>query len=155
MAFLPVTREEYIQLSTNIVLLCKFILFVIALIIATRFMLKAVRFLLVRRNRETDIIEDIPYKNAVKVSKIRSTTVKKLMLSNNEKIRRIYKKTVLEYRHDITLKKSDTAGQIETKIKNVSGEEIREITDLYENVRYGTKNADRKDIKKIKAIGKQ
>lgn len=153
-ANLLVTREEYIQLSNNIILLCKFIFFVIVIIVAARFMLKAVRFLLVRRNRGTDIIEDIPYKNNVKAYKIRSAAVKKLELSNNEKIRRIYKKTVLEYRHDITLKKSDTVGQIEAKIKSVSGEEIRGITDLYENVRYGTKNADKKDIKNAKAIGK-
>lgn len=72
-------------------------------------------------------------------------------VSNEKKIRQLYKKLVRKYKSEgIVPKKHDTAGEISSKIERASSKSYREATELYRKARYGGDKCSDEDVRSAK-----
>lgn len=75
---------------------------------------------------------------------------------NNEKARRFYKKKIQSYKGTfINIDNSDTPIDIEQKIKHKSGDNLSELTALYEAARYGNEIISNSELSIIKKMTKK
>ena len=140
----------YISRILSIVILIAFVVFVIYLII------KFISMYFRKESTGNEIIE-----KAEKIVSEKSTTDKKFFSifrakNNNEKARRLYKKKVLTYKDTfISIDKSDSPKDIENKIKNKSGDNLKDLTAMYEAARYGEDIISDSELSIIKKMTKK
>lgn len=115
-------------------------------------LIKSVGRLFIRYNRLSDIVEDAPVKNKEKITTEKRKGIFSVLFSPEEKVRRMYRAHILGYRYDVKLKETKTCGDICRDIYNETGDDVSELTEIYSEIRYGEKKADRNVIKKISSL---
>lgn len=115
-------------------------------------LIKSVGRLFIRYNRLSDIVEDAPVKNKEKITTEKRNGIFSVLFSPEEKVRRMYRAHILGYRYDVKLKETKTCGDICCDIYNETGDDVSELTEIYSEIRYGEKKADRNVIKKISSL---
>ncbi|MDE5873580.1 MAG: hypothetical protein K2H07_06660 [Lachnospiraceae bacterium] len=114
--------------------------------------IKFVGRLFVRHNRLLDIVEDAPVKKKEKITTEKRKGIFSVLFSPEEKVRRMYRAHILGYRYDIKLKETKTCRDICRDICNETGDDVSELTEIYSEIRYSEKKADRNVIKKISSL---
>lgn len=115
-------------------------------------LIKFVGRLFIRYNRMSDIVEDAPVKKKEKITTEKRKSIFSVLFSPEEKVRRMYRAHILGYRYDIRLKETKTCGDICRDIYNETGDDVSELTEIYSEIRYSEKKADRNVIKKISSL---
>ena len=115
-------------------------------------LIKFVGRLFIRHNRLSDIVEAAPVKKKEIITTEKRKSIFSILFSPEEKVRRMYRAHILGYRYDIKLKETKTCGDICHDIYNETGDDVSELTEIYSEIRYGEKKADRNVIKKISSL---
>lgn len=63
-------------------------------------------------------------------------------MTDEQRARQIYRKTILKHKEDIVLSKYTTCEDIQSAIKEGEYGDVDEITEVYETIRYGTTPVD-------------
>ncbi|MBD5096359.1 MAG: hypothetical protein HDT40_04995 [Lachnospiraceae bacterium] len=115
-------------------------------------LIKFVGRLFIRHNRLSDIVEAAPVKKKEIITTEKRKSIFSILFSPEEKVRRMYRAHILGYRYDVKLKETKTCGDICHDIYNETGDDVSELTEIYSEIRYGEKKADRNVIKKISSL---
>lgn len=113
---------------------------------------KIIKVLFMKRKLHTDTIEKIETVKKKKQESFILTREEKKKLSISDKIRRLYKNKIEHYRFEITLNQKKTAREIEKEITGKEIGDVKELTDIYAEVRYSNKNVDGKLLKHVKKM---
>ena len=75
--------------------------------------------------------------------------------NNNDKARRLYKKKILSYNKTfINIDASDTPKDLQDKIHNKSGDNLKDLTAIYEAARYGNDVISNSELAIAKKLAK-
>lgn len=89
--------------------------------------------------------------NKEKVKSTYENIIKNVFLTNKDKARKIYKNRILKFRKDkVIISNEDTVGDIQNKILNETSHDIKEISSVYNKIRYSDKEVTKQDLDKIK-----
>ncbi|MDO5154629.1 MAG: hypothetical protein Q4D51_01565 [Eubacteriales bacterium] len=114
-------------------------------------MIKLGRFLMQKTNDSGDVVERISTKKKEKGERIAGKKrERKLFLSKAEKVRKYYRKKIYQYQNDISLDAYQTCGQLQQEIQTCAQVDIQELSNLYEQVRYGAGEVNEDMVKKAK-----
>ncbi len=139
----------YISRIMSMVLLIAFFIFVIYTII------KFIKMYFKKESPGNEVIEKATPTISEKAKKSKPLLSIFKAKNNNEKIRRLYKKKILSYKGTfINIDNSDTPKDIETKIKNKSGDNLKDLTDIYEAARYSNDILTDSELSIAKKISK-
>lgn len=140
----------YISRILSMVLLVAFAIFVIYLII------KFISMHFRKNSTGNEIIEKAEKVVSEKTTKNRKFFSLFKAKDNNEKARRLYKKKILTYKDTfIKIDNSDAPKDIENKIKNKSGDNLKDLTVMYEAARYGEDIISDSELSIIKKMTKK
>lgn len=98
---------------------------------------RLVAFVMISRAPQTDRVIDVPKENKKTAVYNRPVNIIRNVFSKEARIRRRYKKTVLKYKRLYMPDQTDTTGDIMKHVPECGGDDISEITKLYERARYG------------------
>jgi hypothetical protein len=106
-----------------------------------------------KENKElTERAETEPIKEKISIKK--SSPV--LDISLKLKMRKIYRAFIMDrYYTAVKIKQEDTTGDIDRAVKETLGEDIREVSEIYEKIRYGSEAPEKKDFIKLKKLAKK
>lgn len=144
--------NNYAEHGQAIFALLKFLFVAAMALFLLMLLIKFVCRLFIRYNRLSDIVEDAPVKKKEKISTEKRKGIFSALFSPEERVRRMYRTHILEYRYDIKLKETKTCRDICRDIYNETGDDLSELTEIYSEIRYGEKKADRNVIKKISSL---
>lgn len=144
--------NNYAEHGQAIFVLLKSLCVVAMAVFLLMLLIKFVGRLFKRYNRLSDIVEDAPVKKKEKINTEKRKGIFSALFSPEEKVRRMYRTHILGYRYDIKLKETKTCGDICRDIYNETGDDVSELTEIYSEIRYGKKKADRNVIKKISSL---
>lgn len=144
--------NNYAEQGQAIFTLLKFLFFAAMAFFLLKLFIKFVCRLFIRYNRLSDIVESAPVKKREKTESEKRKGIFSVLFSPEEKARRMYRVHILRYRYDIKLKDTKTCGDICRDINNETGDDVSELTEIYSEIRYGKKKADRNVIKKISSL---
>lgn len=147
---MPNETIAYISRILSMALLVAFAIFVIHLII------KFITAYFKKESLGNEVIE----KADTIISEKTKKTKRKLSLfkakNNNDKARKIYKKKILSYNHTfINIDDTDTPSDLERKIKNKSGDNLKDLTAIYEAARYSNNVISDSELSIVKKISKK
>lgn len=127
------------------------ILLVLALYVLCRLSVRVFKLLIKKHSYDGDMIEMVtPVRKNILREEIPRRHLRSL--SGEEKIRKMYRSYILRYRYDITLHAGKTTEMIEEELSDRQIADVRGLTDIYREVRYGGADADRQLIKKMKRL---
>lgn len=125
---------------------------ILATIVIVKFGIMFVKYLLGMKNEDDDAAEDeterVTEKEKLKREK---KEPKRLFKTNSDKVRKIYRQRVYKYHKDITLDKYKTCDEIKANIYEETSDDIADLTEIYEQVRYGDKEITPELVKKAKS----
>lgn len=116
---------------------------------------RVLKLLLSARTYDKDIIERAETKKNIKREK---TNIRKRILphwSYEDRIRKCYKYTIENFQPDIRLSEDQTCHDIEADISDQELGDVKELTDLYAEVRYGNRKVDKQMLKRADTLSKQ
>ncbi|MCM1082294.1 MAG: hypothetical protein NC393_02710 [Clostridium sp.] len=145
-------ESNYAAQGQAVYTLLRFLLVAVMAFFLLLLVIKFVRKLFVRHNRMSDIVEDVSVKKKEKAEREKRKGIFSALFSPEERARRMYRSHILEYRYDVKLKETKTCQDICRDIYSETGENVSELTEIYSEVRYGEKKADRNVIKKISSL---
>lgn len=145
-------ESNYAEHGQAILALFKMLFAVAMIFLLLMVLIKSVCRLFIRYNRLSDIVESAPVKKKEKTESEKRKGIFSVLFSPEEKARRMYRVHILRYRYDIRLKETKTCGDISRDIYNETGDDVSELTEIYSEIRYGEKKADRNVIKKISGL---
>ena len=126
-------------------------LIILAAVIIYYLVRRMVRFILARRRMPHDTVEEIREKiHDQKEKKKHLGEVIRERLSTSERCRRIYKRAVLKAGKPYIPDASATTGDITELIKETAGYDMREITELYNEIRYSNMTPDIRTVAEMK-----
>ncbi|MBQ6231048.1 MAG: hypothetical protein IJJ74_08005 [Eubacterium sp.] len=112
---------------------------------------KIVRFIILKRRMPQDIIENITeIAHDQKEKRKTFSQVMKERMSMDEKVRRVYRKTVLQAGRPYVPAENETTLDINTKVSVNSKYDLSDMTELYNELRYGQILPDRKTYFEMK-----
>lgn len=132
----------------------KFVLFAALLYLIYRLLVKLVHVLVVKRQREGDIVEEMGKKTERRIRREYIGGIHLKRLNDEEKIRRLYRNSILQHRYDIKLDVGKTTRMIEQEISDKRLGDVHNMTEIYNSVRYGECKADRHLVKSMKQLVK-
>jgi hypothetical protein len=115
--------------------------------LAYLFIRRLVKNFMVKHLVTADVVESAD-RDEVKDIRIKRKVREKQAASLNVRLRKTYRQGVKRYGDEINLKSTDTCGDIEEKISKQNAD-ISTATKLYEQVRYGEVQADRKMLREM------
>lgn len=147
-----IQASNYAEHGQAIFTLLKFLVILAVAFFLLKLLIKFVCGLFTRYNRLSDIVEDAPVKKKEKIEPQKRKGIFSVLFSPEERARRMYRAHILGYRYDIRLKETKTCQDICHDIKSETGDDVSELTEIYSEIRYGEKKADRNVIKKISSL---
>ncbi len=153
------TQENEGLLTDIIEMMVRISIAVIAIYILIKAVKKLVEFLkyiISKRNYSGDTVEVITIDK--KKKNVKSTGIIKRItrkLSNEERARRIYRNKIMDYGSYVNLEENMTAINIKDEIEKNTGDDLTEITDLYEKVRYSGEAVTGSDVKSINILARR
>ena len=147
---LPVDGETDLSIILNAIFR---VVFIIGMVVLVIFIFAWIIRFILKRHELTDKIEDVNELNKLdKKERTKGNLFKQMAeyLSMEERARRIYKKRILKYEKEFYPSKSSTSGDIKNGIEAAAGEELPELTELYNAIRYGNVKVDAAYLKKMK-----
>lgn len=136
-----------------------FIVFVAYVII--RFFRWIIRLIISKQDRKNDLVENLSAKKPNTVEKERYVGINDLEGDSPViKARKIYKKKVTSFKDKFTADKKHTTKDIEDMMNSAAADmsgdsNYSELTDMYNQVRYGNVIPDRKFLKDMKSLSKE
>lgn len=152
------TLNEYYQNSVKgydvFTLILKVFVVLLLIFFLVRILLQVIRFLLKPRSYADDVIELIAEEPNQYKERI---TNRRIMhrLTAEEQARKIYKKSILQYKDVITLNKRMTCEDIRQEITETEVGNVEGISAIYEQIRYGAGEVDNYVIREMKAASGQ
>ncbi|MCR5147901.1 MAG: DUF4129 domain-containing protein [Eubacterium sp.] len=141
--------EKEMSKGANVIVVLAMI--IIAAVVIYFVIRKIVRTLLTKKNEETDTVTTIePIKKNEAEKKTSFLARIRERLSAEERFRRLYKNTVISLDKPYVPAESETTKDIEERLLEMSGDDISDITELYDDVRYGGRNVDAALLREMK-----
>lgn len=147
-----IRENNYAEHGQAIFALLKFLFVAAMAIFLLLLLIKFVCRLFIRHNRLSDIVEAAPVKKKEKLKTEQRKGIFSVLFSPEERARRMYRAHILGYRYDIKLRETKTCRDICRDIYNETGDDVSELTEIYSEIRYGEKKADKSVIKKISSL---
>lgn len=139
------TAQEYYSnyaVSDPFAVILKIFVIALLLFFFYKMIVAAFRFLSKPRVFEGDVVETVPNERP-QIERTRIAHRKeKRQMTEEQRARQIYRKTILKHKADIVLSKYTTCEDIQSAIKEGEYGDVDEITELYEKIRYGTTPVD-------------
>lgn len=152
------TLNEYYQNSVKgydvFTLILKVVVVLLLIFFLVRILLKVIRFLLKPRSYADDVIEFIAEEPNQHKERITNSRIMH-RLTAEERARKIYKKSILRYKDEITLNKRMTCEDIRQEITETEVGNVEGISAIYEQIRYGAGEVDNYVIREMKAASGQ
>ncbi|MCM1286791.1 MAG: hypothetical protein NC240_00670 [Clostridium sp.] len=145
-------ESNYAEQGQAVYVLLRFLLVAVMAFFLLMLVIKFVRKLFVRHNRMSDIVEDISVKKKEKTEHEKRKGIFSVLFSHEERARRMYRAHILAYRYEVKLKETKTCQDICHDIYSETGDDVSELTEIYSEVRYGEKRADRNVIKRMSSL---
>lgn len=142
------SRQASGYVGENFDVLLYFVMTVLALYLMYRLIRWMLKRVMARRVR-TDIVEKADMSVDYDVEKKNVFQRIKEQLSLEERLRKIYRYAVMNYRYDITLKAQMTTRDIDTAIEQTTDEDFSHVSDVYRRVRYGRGRAGVKEMSEL------
>ncbi|MBQ9609548.1 MAG: DUF4129 domain-containing protein [Lachnospiraceae bacterium] len=127
----------------------KLIAVIFVIYILYKFLSWFIRLLMKKRQINGDIIEkaDMRIRSIVNYNSINKNNTGS---SREEKLRKLYRESIIFYRYDIRLSQNKTPQEIEKELYDMEIADVREITDIYRDVRYGGENVTKEMLRAFK-----
>lgn len=152
---LPVDGETDLSIILNAIFR---IIFIVGMVVLVIFAFAWIIRFILKRHELNDKIEDVNELNKLdKKERTKGNIFKQVAeyLSMEERARRIYKKRILKFEKEYYPSRSSTSGDIKNGIEAAAGEELPELTELYNAIRYGSVKVDQAYLKKMKYADSQ
>ncbi|HBE09752.1 MAG TPA: hypothetical protein DCY81_04325 [Lachnospiraceae bacterium] len=143
-----IDRGEMTEGGRFIVVLAIIIIAAVVLYFVLR---KIIRALLSRRNTDSDTVVEIKEKIKNESEKKTSLLTRiKEKLSNEERVRRMYKNNILRLDKPGVPIAEETTVDIEKRLMETSGDDVSGMTEIYNMIRYGSKEADLSTVREMR-----
>lgn len=148
------TLNEYYQNSVRgydiFTLILKVFVVLLLIFFLVRILLQVIQFLLKPRSYADDVIELVDeephqYKERITVRHILHR------MTDEERARKIYKKSILRYKDVITFNRRLTCEDIRQQISEMEDGNVDDISAIYEQIRYGSRKVNDHVIQEMKA----
>ncbi|MBQ1328406.1 MAG: hypothetical protein IIY49_10275 [Eubacterium sp.] len=152
---LPVDGETDLSIILNAIFR---IIFIVGMVVLVIFAFAWIIRFILKRHELNDKIEDVNELNKLdKKERTKGNIFKQVAeyLSMEERARRIYKKRILKFEKEYYPSRSSTSGDIKNGIEAAAGEQLPELTELYNAIRYGSVKVDQAYLKKMKNADSQ
>lgn len=113
---------------------------------------KLIKLLLKPRSYEEDIIEAAEKERTVTKEKSKGRIRVPRSLTLAEKARRYYKLRIMKHKDELSLDGQRTCRDIQKEMLQQGLEDVNELTELYSEIRYGTRAVDKKTLRKMKEL---
>lgn len=148
------TLNEYYQNSVKgydvFTLILKVFVVLLLIFFLVRILLQVIHFLLKPRSYADDVIELVDEEPNQYKERIADRHILR-RLTDEERARRIYKRSILRYKDAIALNRRLTCEDIRQEIADVEAGNVDGISAIYEQIRYGDRKVDGLVIQEMKA----
>ncbi len=113
-----------------------------------------VKWLMQKRRYAGDIVETVEKKKEKTIKKEKSKRFR-ILLTTQERARQYYRRCMLRYQYDISLTQEKTGRELALELKQSELADVDALTDCYEQIRYGKKEADKEMLRRIRSLSEQ
>lgn len=110
---------------------------------------RIIKRLLTTRAEHPDVVEQAERKKDITQEKLNIGRKIRKYWSYEDRIRRCYQYTIENFVPDLCLDEYQTCHDIENEIEEKQLGNVKELTEIYEEIRYGNRSADRKLLKRV------
>ena len=137
-----------------ILTILKIILLILVIYVLVRILARFLKMLLAKyqQNGKGEVIRGIADEERERLENRGMGYRLRTYFTMEERARRIYRKKVMEASGDTAPHENETTGDILNRLEAEKGINLRELTDLYEAVRYGGVKVDQAYLKKMKSV---
>lgn len=150
-----VTNDFINSSAESMELILKLGVMALVIYIIYKIAVKIIKSMLKKRRFDIDTVEEAFVSYEEKRANMSIFDRIKLKLSKEERARRYYKNKIERYKYDIKLNPNSTCRGIENEIKDSQLGDVKNITDLYADVRYGDVDVDKNILKKMSDMSKE